>query len=82
MNNDNLGNFLDALGVMLALVNIDLNDKQIEQLNEHLQQQDEAYLKKAINQNQNLIDRLEYSIKQNDILIGKIEELIDVLKNK
>ena len=82
MNNENLGNFLNALGVMLALVNIDLNDKQIDQLNAHLKNQDENFLGKSVEQNKTLLERLEYSITQNDILIEKIEELIQILRNK
>lgn len=78
-SNNNLGNFLDALGVLLALVNIDLNDKQIDTLNEHLKQQDSQYLKK-------LIDKVEYSIVQNEnlieldnILIKQNEQIIRLL---
>lgn len=70
MNNNggnNLGNFLDALGVLLALVNIDLNDKQIDQLNSHLQKQDEAYLKKII--------------EQNELLLQQNQTIINLLKN-
>lgn len=80
--NDNLGNFLDALGVILALVNIDLNDKQIDTLNEHLRQQDNQYLKK-------LIDKVEVSIQQNNklleldnILIRQNKEIIQLLRGE
>lgn len=72
--NNNLSNFLDALGVILALVNIDLNDKQIDTLNEHLKQQDNQYLKK-------LIDRVELSIQQNEELIRLNNILIDQNQN-
>lgn len=79
---DRLGNFLDALGVILALVNIDLNDKQIDALNSHLEKQDNQYLK-------TLIDKVEHSILQNErlikldnILIEQNRQIIELLKTK
>lgn len=68
MNNENLGNFLNALGVILGFINIELNDKQIEQLNGHLEQQDNAFLKKIVDQNEVIIEKL-------DFLIDKLKSL-------
>lgn len=83
MNNNNLGNFLNALGVALALVNIGLNDEQIDQLNTHLQQQDESFLKKIIDQNEILIaqnNEMLFLLKENKEILFRIKEGKDIIE--
>lgn len=49
MNNYNYNNFLidivNILSFAIGLQNLDMNDKQIQQLEEHLNKQDEQYNK-------------------------------------
>lgn len=73
---------LEVLSIYLQLVNLELNEKQIQELHSHLRTQEENFLKRAIGQNEILLKKLEYSIEQNDILIKQNEELLNILKNK
>lgn len=60
MNDDNqLGNFLDVISVVLQLENLELNEKQIKYLDEHLKKQDTQFLKKIYEQNEKIISLLE-----------------------
>ena len=62
MNNDDnnqLGNFLDVISVVLQLENLELNERQIKYLDEHLQKQDTQFLKKIYKQNETIISLLE-----------------------
>lgn len=60
MNDDNqLGNFLDVISIVLQLENLELNEKQIKYLDEHLQKQDTQFLKKIYEQNERIISLLE-----------------------
>ena len=62
MNDDDsnqLGNFLDIISVVLQLENLELNEKQIKYLDEHLQKQDAQFLKKIYEQNEVIISLLE-----------------------
>ena len=62
MNNDDnnqLGNFLDVISVVLQLENLELNERQIKYLDEHLQKQDTQFLKKIYEQNEVIISLLE-----------------------
>lgn len=47
MNNDNeyLFNLINILSFAIGIQNLDLNDKQIKQIEEHLAKQDEQYKK-------------------------------------
>lgn len=56
MINENLiENFLELISIALAFVNIDLNDKQINALQKHLHEQDNSFLKKIVEQNEEII---------------------------
>ena len=61
MNDDNnqLGNFLDVISIVLQLENLELNEKQIKYLDEHLNKQDTQFLKKIYEQNERIISLLE-----------------------
>ena len=62
MNNDDnnqFGNFLDVISVVLQLENLELNEKQIRYLDEHLQKQDTKFLQKIYEQNQEIIRLLK-----------------------
>ena len=50
--------FLDwvsVLSLIIGLMNLDLNEKQVNNLEEHLSKQDEQLLKKIIDQNEEII---------------------------
>lgn len=51
---DLFGIFLDAYSVYLGEKNLLLNDEQVNKLDTHLKQQDDTYLKKIIEQNNEL----------------------------
>ena len=57
--NSQLGNFLDIISVVLQLENLELNEKQIKYLDEHLQKQDTKFLQKIYEQNEKIISLLE-----------------------
>ena len=62
MNNDDnnqLGNFLDVISIVLQLENLELNEKQIRYLDEHLQKQDTKFLQKIYEQNEETIRLLK-----------------------
>ena len=61
MNDDNnqFGNFLDVISVVLQLENLELNEKQIKYLDEHLNKQDTRFLQKIYEQNETIIFLLE-----------------------
>ena len=60
MNNDNkFGDILDIISIVLQLENLELNEKQIKFLDEHLQRQDSKFLQKIYEQNQRIISLLE-----------------------
>ena len=58
-DNNNLGNFLDVISIVLQLENLELNEKQIKYLDEHLNKQDTEFLKKIYEQNERIISLLE-----------------------
>ena len=58
-DNNNLGNFLDVISIVLQLENLELNEKQIKYLDEHLNKQDTQFLKKIYEQNERIISLLE-----------------------
>ena len=66
MNDDNnyLGNFLDVISIVLQLENLELNEKQIKYLDEHLQKQDTQFLKKIYEQNERIIFLLEKLLQE------------------
>lgn len=54
--------FLDVLTVLsfiIGLQNLELNEKQVKSLDEHLKEQDEKLLAKIIQQNEKIIALLE-----------------------
>lgn len=54
--------FLDVLTVLsfiIGLQNLELNEKQVKSLDEHLKEQDEKLLAKIIQQNEKIITLLE-----------------------
>ena len=60
MNDDNqFGNLLDIISIILQLENLELNKKQIKYLDEHLNKQDTQFLKKIYEQNETIIFLLE-----------------------
>ena len=62
MNNDDnnqFGNFLYVISIALQLENLELNEKQIRYLDEHLQKQDTKFLQKIYAQNEKIIFILE-----------------------
>ena len=62
MNNDDnnqFGNFLDVISIILQLENLELNEKQIRYLDEHLQKQDTKFLQKIYEQNEEIIRLLK-----------------------
>ena len=73
--NNALGNFLNAYSVLLGLQNLELNNEQVKALHAHLQKQDNEYLAK-------MLDRLEFSIKQNETLIQQNKQLIELLNKR
>lgn len=64
--------FAELYSVYLGEANLQLNTKQVNALDAHLQKQDNEYLSK-------MLDRLEFSIEQNKILIQQNQELIKLL---
>lgn len=74
MNNNNQNNpVLDAVAMFsfyIAIKNLQENSQQTEMLKQHLDDQDEKYLKKAI-------VLLEKSILQNEIIIQQNKELLE-----
>ena len=58
-DNNNLGNFLDVISIVLQLENLELNEEQIKYLDEHLNKQDTQFLKKIYEQNERIISLLE-----------------------
>lgn len=67
-NNDGIiSDLLDIISIYLALKNLELNEKQVNDLNEHLQKQDNNYLQRAI--------------EQNNLILSKQEEIIRLLKD-
>lgn len=69
MNDENqFGNLLDIISIVLQLQNLELNEKQINYLDEHLRNQDTKYLKKIIEQN-------EYLKSQNEEIISLLKDI-------
>ena len=65
MNDDNyLGNVLNAISIVLQLENLELNEKQIRYLDEHLNKQDTQFLKKIYEQNETIISLLEELLRR------------------
>lgn len=63
--------FLDTISILsfvIGLMNLDLNQKQVDNLEQHLSMQDEKLLKKSIEQNEQII-------KQNNLILEKLEKL-------
>lgn len=65
--NDDVLNMMNAISFIIGIMNLELNNKQLsnDELDKHLQQQDnilkdqnETYLKKIIEQNEEIIDLL------------------------
>ena len=54
-----IGDLLDIISIYLALKNLELNEQQVNDLNEHLKKQDNNYLQRAIEQNQQILDKLD-----------------------
>ena len=50
---------LDIISIWLRVQNLELNEKQIQFLDEHLNKQDNNYLKKIYEQNNKIISLLE-----------------------
>ena len=82
MNGDNFGGnefeFLDILTILsfvIGLQNLELNEKQVNSLEQHLSKQDSELLAKIIDQNVEIIDQNVEIIEQN-------EEIIRLLKEK
>ena len=82
MNGDNFGGnefeFLDILTILsfvIGLQNLELNEKQVNSLEQHLNKQDSELLAKIIDQNVEIIDQNVEIIEQN-------EEIIRLLKEK
>ena len=54
--------FLDWISVLsfiIGLMNLDLNEKQVDNLEKHLSEQDERLLKTIIDQNKQILEKLE-----------------------
>ena len=65
-----IGIILAIWGLQVAYKNMSENNQQTEMLREHLNYQDENYLKKSVEQN-------EIIIKQNELIIKQNEELLE-----
>ena len=50
---------LDIISIWLQVQNLELNEKQIQLLDDHLNKQDNNYLKKIYEQNNKIISLLE-----------------------
>ena len=59
MDDNQFGNFLDVISIVLQLENLELNEKQIKYLDEHLNKQDTRFLQKIYKQNEKIITLLE-----------------------
>lgn len=59
MDDNQFGNFLDVISIVLQLENLELNEKQIKYLDEHLNKQDTRFLQKIYEQNEKIITLLE-----------------------
>lgn len=83
MNNDNLGqeaeqfDILAIIGIFLAIWSLEVayknmseNNQQTYMLRQHLDEQDNKYLKRTI-------ELLEKSIKQNELIINQNKELLE-----
>ena len=71
-NNENNGiltnDFLQLLSLYLQVKNLQLNEQQVNDLNEHLEAQDNDYLQKIIKQNEELK-------RQNNEIIELLREI-------
>lgn len=71
-NNENNGiltnDFLQLLSLYLQIKNLQLNEQQVNDLNKHLETQDNDYLKTIINQNEEIKEQNEKIIS---LLRGK-----------
>lgn len=65
-----IGILLAIWGLQVAYKNMSKNNQQTEMLREHLNYQDENYLKELVEQN-------EIIIKQNELIIKQNEELLE-----
>ena len=72
---DFAGFIADLYSVYLGQANLRLNTEQVNALDAHLQKQDNEYLAKMLN-------RLEYAIQQNEILIKQNNQLIELLNKR
>ena len=71
MNNNENWSFIDAISVLsfiIGLQNLELNERQVKALDNHLKEQDE--------------NQLALIIQQNEILIELDKEIIKLLKEK
>lgn len=58
-DNDNIGNFLDALSLLVGLYNLELNNQQSRQLMSEMSQHQNTMLAKIIKQNEVIIEQNE-----------------------
>ena len=74
MNNLTFLDILTILSFVVGVENLELNTKQVENLDKHLAEQDIV-----LKEEQNVM--LEKAIKQNEEIIFLLKELIDAYKN-
>ena len=51
--------WISVLSFMIGLMNLELNEKQVDNLEKHLSEQDERILKTIIDQNNKILEKLE-----------------------
>lgn len=54
-NIENLGILIDLFSLIIGLINLDLNTQQSNDLDSHLQKQDNEFLRKIVQQNEEII---------------------------
>ena len=72
--NDSLLDALTLLSFVIGVMNLDLNTQQVNNLDQHLQEQD-----KVLKEEQNVM--LDKAIKQNEEIISLLKELLNAYKN-
>lgn len=69
-NNKLLLDFINILSFVIAIENLEENSQQTKMLKDTLDNQDNNYLKK-------IVDLLEKSIKQNELIIEQNKQLLE-----
>lgn len=72
--NDDLLDIITLLSFVVGVMNLDLNTQQVENLDQHLKDQD-----KVLKEEQNVM--LRKAIEQNEEIISLLKELINAYKN-